>query len=529
MLLWLLTKKKSGVKKMAQFKYMIGIDIGTTSTKAVLFSKEGEVITSFSKGYPLYSPTPSVAEQDPAEIYQAVVLAIGEVMTKSGIQKEELGFVSFSSAMHSLIAVDANGEPLTKIITWADNRSVKYAEELKNSKTGHELYLRTGTPIHPMSPVTKLMWLKNEHTDIFQKTNKFLGIKEYIFYKLFNDYLIDYSLASATGMFNLKELNWDQEALSIAGVTEEKLPKLVPTTHVVQGLSEQMAQEMNIPANTPFIIGASDGVLANLGQNAIKPGVLAVTIGTSGAVRTVTDRPLTDPKGRTFCYALTENHWVVGGPVNNGGIMFRWARDQLGRLEIQEAETSGRDSYDLLTEMAEKIAPGADGLIFHPYMAGERAPLWNADARGSFFGLALHHTRDHMVRAVLEGVMYNLYSVMLAVQELVGEPKKIHASGGFVRSKLWRQIMADVFNQNVTIPESFESPSLGAVVLGLYALGEIDSLDAVEDMVGATNELTPLPENVNTYEELMSIYLSVSRHLQDDYHRIAEYQRKHLE
>ena len=286
---------------------------------------------------------------------------------------------------------------------------------------------------------------------------------------------------------------------------------------------------MNISQDTPFIIGASDGVLANLGQNAIKPGVLAVTIGTSGAVRTVSDKPVTDPKGRTFCYALTESHWVIGGPVNNGGITFRWARDQFGRMEIETAKTLGRDPYEILSEMASDIAPGSDGLIFHPYMAGERAPLWSADARGSFFGLALHHTRDHMVRSVLEGVMYNLYSVLLAVGELTGTPKKIHASGGFVRSKVWCQIMADVFNQTVTIPQSFESSSLGAAVLGLYALGEIDTLDAVGEMVGLTDEIIPIKENVAIYQELMSIYLSVSRQLEGDYKRIADFQRRHLE
>lgn len=450
-------------------------------------------------------------------------------MIASGIAKDELSFISFSSAMHSLIAMDKDCKPLTNSITWADNRSVAYAEQLKASDQGTQLYHRTGTPIHPMSPITKVMWLRKEHPEIFNKTDKFLGIKEYIIYKFFKEFVMDYSLASATGMFNLKNLAWDEEALTIAGIGSDKLPMLVPTTHILSGLSQELAEKMNICAGTPFVIGASDGVLANLGQNAIKPGVLAVTIGTSGAVRTVSDRPLTDPKGRTFCYALTENHWVIGGPVNNGGITFRWARDQFGRVEIERAKASGQDPYEILTEMASNIAPGSDGLIFHPYMAGERAPLWSADARGSFFGLALHHTRDHMVRAVLEGVMYNLYSVLLAVRELTGAPEKIHASGGFVRSKLWRQIMADVFNQNVTIPESFESSSLGAAVLGLYALGEIESLDEVENMIGHTNELVPIEEHVKVYEELMSIYLSVSRQLEGDYKRIADYQRRHLE
>lgn len=514
---------------MKHSNYMMGIDIGTTSTKVVLFTKDGKVVQTCSKGYPLNSPTPSVAEQDPEEIYKAVLLTVGEVMIASGIEKEELGFISFSSAMHSLIAMDTDGNPLTNSITWADNRSAAYAEELKASSQGEALYHRTGTPIHPMSPISKIMWLRNEHPVIFNKTDKFLGIKEYIIYKFFNEYVMDYSMASATGLFNLKTMEWDEEALVIAGIGSDKLPRLVPTIHILSNLSEGLAANMNISPDTPMVIGASDGVLANLGQNAIKPGIFAVTIGTSGAVRTVSDHPLTDPKGRTFCYALTEKHWVIGGPVNNGGITFRWAKDQLGREEIARAKVLGQDPYEILTEMATHIAPGSDGLIFHPYMAGERAPLWSADARGSFFGLALHHTRDHMVRSVLEGVMYNLYSVLLTVGELTGAPKKIHASGGFVRSKLWRQIMADIFNQHVKIPESFESSSLGAAILGLYALGEIESLDAVEDMVGNTHELEPIEANVEIYQELMSIYLSVCRKLEGDYKRIADFQRRHLE
>ncbi len=293
----------------------------------------------------------------------------------------------FSSAMHSIIAVDEKGKPLTRCITWADNRSASWAEKIKNDMNGHEIYLRTGTPIHPMSPLSKLVWLQNEQAELFAKSYKFISIKEYVFYKLYKEYVIDYSIASATGMFNLKSLKWDEEALHVAGITDKKLSKLVPTTHSLTGLDEELAKEMNVLVSTPFVVGASDGVLSNLGVNAIDPGVVAVTIGTSGAIRAVTNRPVTDPKGRIFCYALTEDHWVIGGPVNNGGMIFRWARDQLGTSEIELAKRLGKDPYEVLTEIAAKVSPGSDGLLFHPYLAGERAPLWNANARGSFFGL----------------------------------------------------------------------------------------------------------------------------------------------
>ncbi|GIN86055.1 gluconate kinase [Heyndrickxia sporothermodurans] len=506
--------------------YMIGVDIGTTSTKVVLYSEKGKVITTFSKGYSLFHPTPQIAEQDPDEIFQAVISTINEAMTNSGIAKEKLSFISFSSAMHSLIAVDFDGTPLTRSMTWADNRSVVYSEELKATETGLRLYRRTGTPIHPMSPITKLIWLRNECPDVFHQTYKFLGIKEYVIHKLFKQYVMDYSLASATGLFNLKQLSWDEEALQIAGVSDEKLPVLVPTTYILNGLDTALANQMNISKNTTFVIGASDGVLSNLGLNTIKPGDLAVTIGTSGAIRAVSNRPITDVKGRTFCYALTENHWVIGGAVNNGGVTFQWVRDQIGQLEVKKACEKGKDAYELLTMLAEKVPPGSDGLIFHPYMTGERAPIWNADARGSFFGLALNHSRAHLIRAVLEGVIYNLQSVMLVLKELIGEPKQIHVSGGFVRSKLWCQIMADVFGQVVSIPESFESSCLGAVVLGLYALGEIDQLESVEEMVGMMNDIIPHQANSQIYQELMPIFLSISRKMEEEYYSISEFQRK---
>jgi gluconokinase len=207
-------------------------------------------------------------------------------------------------------------------------------------------------------------------------------------------------------------------------------------------------------------------------------------------------------------------------------MIFRWVRDQLGEQEIQKAKDLGKNSYDLLTEMASNVKAGAEGLIFHPYLAGERAPLWDANARGSFFGLGLHHKREHMVRAVLEGILFNLYTVLLALSELIGEPKKIKATGGFARSEVWRQMMADIFGQEVTVPESFESSCLGAALLGLYSIGEINSLNAVSSMVGETYQHTPNEENAQTYQELSSIYIRLARLFKEEYANIAAFQEK---
>ncbi|WP_172645552.1 gluconokinase [Domibacillus tundrae] len=511
---------------MMGFLYTMGIDIGTTSTKAVIFKKDGAFVHRAGVEYSLHTPEPSAAEQDPNVIFRAVLTSIRTCIEGSGVPEQDIGFLSFSSAMHSVIAVDEEGRPLTPSITWADSRSTKWTEKLKNEWNGHEIYLRTGTPIHPMAPLSKIIWLREEFPELFRQTAKFLSIKEYIFYRLFGDYVIDYSIASATGMFNLEKLDWDKEALQIAGIDAKRLSKPVSTTHVVRGMAPGFAVEAGIRTDMPVVIGASDGVLSNLGTGAIKPGDVAVTIGTSGAIRAVTNKPVTDPKGRIFCYALTEDHWVIGGPVNNGGMIFRWVRDELGAAETETAKRLGKDPYDVLTEIAARIPAGSEGLLFHPYFSGERAPLWNADARGSFFGLALHHKKEHMIRAVLEGILYNLYTVLLALEELTGEPQRILATGGFAQSDFWRQMMADVFDHPVIVPESFESSCFGAVLLGLYGLGEIDSLDVAADASGTVFEHVPNKANSDVYRELIPSFIRIARFLEPEYKTIADFQRR---
>ncbi|KKI59900.1 gluconokinase [Staphylococcus haemolyticus] len=511
-------------------KYMIGVDIGTTSTKSVLYDENGQFIMKHNIGYPLHTPNVDVSEENPDELFDAVLMTVKYVVREANIKKEDIKLISFSAQMHSLIALDAEHHRLTESITWADNRASKYAELINKEHQGSDIYQRTGTPIHPMSPLSKIFWMKHEQSDIYKQTAMFADIKTYIFYQLFEKYVIDYSMASATGMFNLEKLDWDKEALELLGITEAQLPQLVPTTHILKGMKKRYATLMGIDENTPIIVGASDGVLSNLGVNSYKKGEVAVTIGTSGAIRTVINKPRTDYKGRIFCYVLDEDHYVIGGPVNNGGVVLRWLRDELLVSEVETAKRLGVDPYDVLTKIASRVKPGAEGLIFHPYLAGERAPLWNADARGSFFGLTLSHQKEHMIRAALEGVLYNLYTVYLALIEVMNEtPSTIKATGGFAKSEVWRQMMADIFDTDLIVPESFESSCLGACVLGLKALGEIDDFSIIEEMVGTTNAHQPDSETVQVYQQLVSIFINLSRSLEERYAEIADFQRKHME
>jgi gluconokinase len=506
--------------------YMIGVDIGTTSTKVALFDLHGKLQTVSRQLYPIYHELPDRAEEDPAAIFAAVIAGLTAVVHDKAVQQTEVKGIAFSSAMHSVILMDKHDQPLTRAITWADNRAVATAKVLKDSANSQQLFARTGVPIHPMSPLTKLMWFKQNQPELLRQTKQVIGVKEYVLWRLFGRYVEDYSIANATGLFNINTLDWDEAALDLAGITRAQLPELVDTDYQLRGMDQEIAATIGLAADTPVIIGASDGTLSNLGLNAIRPGAVAVTIGTSGAVRMVAATPKVDAAGRLFTYYLDKTHWVIGGPVNNGGIVFQWVRDQLFAPEKAIAATQGTDLYEKLTQLAATVPAGAGGLLCQPYLGGERAPLWNADARGSYFGLTQSHTRAHLVRATLEGVVYNLNAVLQLLKALTDGPLTIQASGGFAHSELWCQILADVFAQTVSIPTSIESSALGAVVLGMKSLGYIDDLHDVAAMMGTAKQIIPVAADVEVYQKIIPIWSSVTEKLSSEYEQIAAFQRE---
>jgi gluconokinase len=505
-------------------KYAIGIDIGTTSTKAVLFDERGRALTSHSVSYPLLALEPGAAEQNPDEIYDAVTDCLKETVKKGSV--EGLHFISFSTAMHSLIAVDSSGTPLTNSITWADTRSEPFAMEMRNESKAGELYKRTGVPLHPMTPFFKLMWLKNESPEIFQRTAMFAGIKDYILFRWFGEWVTDFASAAAMGMWNLHNLTWDEEALSLADVKPERLPVLKPTTFYWEQLPEKIAADCGIKGKVKVVIGATDGPLSNLGVGAISSGDVAVTIGTSGAIRTVSDQPVLDESGRTFSYPLTEKHWISGGPVNNGGLAFQWVHDL---LEQEGAGFERADSYEELSLLAKKAPAGSEGLVFLPHLTGERAPLWEPRAKGSFIGLTLRHKKEHFVRAVLEGTILHLYRVYQLVNNQADQQGmvKIFATGGFTQSRLWTQIMADIFQEKVYIPANTESSCLGAVLLGHFAVGGTNVLREVEEAQKDYETVSPDPEKKEVYQDLFLLFKTLSQSLMEDYRLIHDFQNKY--
>lgn len=452
--------------------YIIGIDIGTSSTKSIVQGMNGEILAVFQQAYTTQHPQPGYSEQDPAAILDAVKAGIRAVVAKVGAPPAA---ISFSSAMHSLMVVNAEGIPLTPLIIWADNRSEPQALALRNTPEGQLIYQQTGTPVHAMSPLCKIMWLREQEPAVFSQGALFVGIKEYVFHHFFRNYITDHSIASATGLFNIHTLQWSGPALAAAGITAERLPVPVPASHMIRGLTADMARELGIPANTPFVIGGSDGCLAQLGSGAMDAGHATLTIGTSGAVRMAGQQPLTDAQARLFTYLLTDDVYITGGATNNGGVVLQWLlRDFLQR-----------PLSDLNELVNDALTADAGQLLCLPYLLGERAPIWNSHASAAFIGIQPQHTAAHFTRAVLEGICFALYSIKTALSETAGPVRKISVSGGFTSSPGWIQLMADIFGQEMYLQQESDASALGAIILAARALGwpEPDNGKAATDKV----------------------------------------------
>ena len=481
-------------------QYIIGVDIGTSGTKALALTPFGVVLHTAYVSYQTISWHPDQQELDPAILLSATIQVIKETVEKANTKNELLG-IGFSCALHSLMLVNEEGLALTNALTWADSRSKEYAANLKNTETGKRIYERTGTPLHPMSPLCKLMWFHDKQPDQFAKAHKFISIKEYIWFAFFERFQVDYGIASGTGLFDIYEMQWFPTSLQQAGIDAGRLSFPVPPTHVEKLLVPAMRDKMGLPEQIPFIIGGTDGCLANLGSNAINPGDLALTIGTSGAVRMVSSRPKADPKQRIFNYILTEDLFVSGGAINNGGVAIKWYVENFMGKQGDSTKDLGE-----IVKSTDKIAPGSEGLIFLPYLLGERAPVWDANAKGVFFGIYSGHTSAHFLRAVIEGISFSLFQVGRCLEETVGPIEKIYASGGFIQSPNWLQMIADIFNKKVFVTNSADASAIGAAILGLYALKEIDNLFEARKMVRVQETYHPIESNHRAYMKNFSVF-----------------------
>ncbi len=488
--------------------YFIGIDIGTTNTKAVAYSYDGAALGSASRTYGVITPEEGYHELDPQILFEAVI----DVMTTiiAGNRGHTVAALCFSAAMHGLIAVDANGAPLTNMITWADLRSTPYAEALKVSPLAARLHERTGTPIHPMSPLCKLMWMKENLPDVFEGAHKFISIKEYVFFHLFGEFIVDRSIASSTGLFDIYSLDWNADALGVAGIGETRLSRHVESSFAVRGMKPEYAGRLGIDKDVSVIIGASDGCLAHIGSNALGAKDVSLTIGTSGAVRLMTEEPVHDPKRRLFNYLLTDRLYISGGPLNNGGNVLEWFAKAFLKKDFVTPE-----DFESFIDEAFEVAAGAEGLIFLPYIYGERAPVWDAEARGVFYGVSAVHTLPHFMKAVMEGVSFALLEILKSMEEVTGAVNNIYASGGFIRSVKWVKMLADVMGRRISVPLSQDSSAAGAVILGMKSLGTIDSFTDASAFFSIRDTFDPDMENHRIYKENYLVYSRLYERLKD--------------
>jgi gluconokinase len=476
---------------------VIGVDLGTTSSKAVAFTVDGTAVGSGQVGYRLRSRRPGYAEQDADEVRNSALEATAAAIDKATDGGHHVAGLAFSAAMHSLIGLDATGFPLTPVLTWADGRAAEQAARLRADPRGLALHKRTGTPVHPMSPLVKLRWFAENQPDVAALVGQWVGIKEYLLRRLTGELVVDHGIASATGMFNLGNNEWDDEALAYAGISATQLPEPVPTTATLR-LSREGATLLGLTPGTPLIVGSSDGPLANLGLGAVRPGDVACSIGTSGAVRVVADQPLVDDRGRVFCYVLAPDRYVIGGAVNNGGIVLEW----LGEAVAPDLDGGPPQLLDL----ASAVPAGCGGLLFLPYLMGERAPHWSGQPRGVYLGLTREHRREHLLRAALEGVCLQLALVLASLGEAGVDVRGIRATGGFSRSPLWRQILAAAFGRPIGFASSPEGSSLGAALLGMASLGLLGSLDDAAELVRVTDSTHPDRAATEAYARLLPIF-----------------------
>lgn len=454
-------------------KSILAVDIGTSSVRSIIFNLDGKAEAMHQELLSVDMPHPGWQEQDPDEIFAKTVRAIKCCLEKMQISRDQLAGISFSSQMYSIFPVDSSGTPLMKSIIWADSRSDKQAEFLKLHFGKRYFYETTACPIDSIYPFSKILWVKETHPDIFQQAERFISIKEYILQKLTGDYYADYSCASATGMFDVANHRWDERALHALGITPEKLAVPLNVTTCLKLKNPYLAGELGLPAGFPVVIGAGDGPLANLGSGATCPGDINIDLGTSGAARTIVDKPVLDPDSRLWCYCLTENKWALGGILNNVGNLYKWFAEKVAFFGQESTE----EHLTILNSYAEKSQPGANGLYFLPFLWKARSPYWDSDFRGSVFGLNPSHNIQDIARGMIEGVAFNLRSIIQAIRENTNGISRIVFTGGLAKAEIWGHIIADVLGERLTLSVTREGSGGGAAILGFFALGLTDRLE----------------------------------------------------
>jgi len=429
--------------------YRIGLDIGTTATKACAFNDAGEMIGIAERSYDLLHPEPGAAVQEAEAVFTAAEEALAELVRHTKGKTQSVGL---SCPMHSLLLLDEKYRPQGKIVTWADLRAQAVMANFSSGERS-DLHQLTGTPVHPMSPLVKLVWLAAAHPQRLDTATYVSDLKSALVHRWTESgFLLDEQLASATGLMDLECSEWASRALTKAGIDATRLPAIKPANTKLTW-REDIAGKLGL-TGVPLYLGGSDGVLANLGSGILTCGDIALSIGTSGAVRTTHTRARVEPKHGLFNYKMKEGLYVIGGPTNNGGKVLAYWQDLLA--------AHFRDVGAFID--GAMLVNGEDSLKSDPWLNGERAPLWDATATASLVGLRGHHGPNHIARAVLDGVTGNIVAILQKLEEVVGPADRILGSGGFTRSPEWVELIAERSGREVVIADAAQASAYGAAL-----------------------------------------------------------------
>lgn len=500
-------------------------DIGTTGNKATLFSSSGEVLGSEFFGYETLFPEVGWAEQNPHNWWEAVCVSTQSLLTKSRIRNDEIACVTFSGMMMGCLGVNQQGEPLSNAIIWADMRAETEAEELLNKISMNDGYYITGHRISSSYSGAKIVWMKKNQPELYHATYKFLQAKDFLVHKLTGVFATDYSDASGTNLLNITTKEWSEDIISAWGIDAEKLPPLFPSTKVIGEVTRSAAKETGLLPGTPVVLGGGDGVCAAVGAGVTEEGEAFNYIGSSSWIATASNEPVFDPEMKTYTWIhLDSNKYSPNGTMQTGGASLEWVKEQFYQNEKKSSV------YEVINSEVEHSVAGANKLLYLPYLLGERSPRWNPDARGAFVGLHMKHTRGDLSRSVMEGVGFNL-KIVLDTFINAGLPiKNLWVLGGGAKSSIWRQILADLYGQNILVPEKLdEATSMGAAIAGGIGVGLLKDFSVAKDWVKQTNIHYPCELERDVYNELSVYFENTYRQLEPVYNQLNQLGVKHYD
>lgn len=504
--------------------YLLGVDIGTSGTKTVLFDELGNTRASDLQEYPLYQPKNGWAEQDPEDWWKATYVSIKNVLAKSGVSPDDVKGVGLSGQMHGLVLLDKDNKVLRRSIIWCDQRSAAECEQITQLVGAKRLIEITANPALTGFTASKIMWVKNHEPEVFDKAVKILLPKDYVRYMLTGEYATEVSDASGMQLLDVPNRCWSDEVLQKLGIDKSLLGKVYESQEVTGTIHQKAAELTGLKVGTPVVGGGGDQAAGAVGNGIVKPGVISSTIGTSGVVFAFTDKVSIDPLGRvhTFCHAVP-NTWHIMGVAQSSGLSLQWFRNNFCREEISTADLMGVDPYYLMDNAAEKVEAGSNGLLYLPYLMGERTPHLDPDCRGVFFGLSAKHTKKEVLRAVMEGVVFSLRDSLEIIKELGVNVGQVRASGGGGKSPLWRQMQADIFNSEICTINASEGPAFGVAILAGVGSGVYKSVqEACEATIQVKTKQQPDQAVTAKYNEYYKLYRKLYQSLKQDFKALSQ-------